>query len=440
MKHLLLPALALVLFAGPAKAQSPGETIITRWPDDKKGAVSITFDDGSINQFKQALPVLNRLNLKATFFIITGQISGSKYRGKFIGRPVKTIIAETATAPTNKDNFYERASAAGYLGLIGPLDYHYKAGSLVDARKLTEAYAVMDELYKKIRNNEFKPGAQHNTEYMDAHGTTWADIRGYAKQGHEFASHMVTHPRLAALDEANMLYEMQSSRLDILRELGARYTFSAEGPFGTENERVMQYLYKVYPALRNRMLEPWLKEISRNNRSDPGNTDKEYIQFQRGATTKTPMPMMKAWVDTTVNKGNTWLALTFHGVDGIGWEALSHQQLDEYFSYIKAKDNLWVATFGDVTRYMRERQSTRVKTSGTAGGVTVSLTHNLNKAIYNLPLTLKTYVPAGWKKVKISQGTKTSTVVPVTQPDGAARYVVYKAYAGALPVRLTAAM
>jgi peptidoglycan/xylan/chitin deacetylase (PgdA/CDA1 family) len=249
MKHLLLPALALVLFAGPAKAQSPGETIITRWPDDKKGAVSITFDDGSINQFKQALPVLNRLNLKATFFIITGQISGSKYRGKFIGRPVKTIIAETATAPTNKDNFYERASAAGYLGLIGPLDYHYKAGSLVDARKLTEAYAVMDELYKKIRNNEFKPGAQHNTEYMDAHGTTWADIRGYAKQGHEFASHMVTHPRLAALDEANMLYEMQSSRLDILRELGARYTFSAEGPFGTENERVMQYLYKVLPRL-----------------------------------------------------------------------------------------------------------------------------------------------------------------------------------------------
>ncbi|MBD1364764.1 polysaccharide deacetylase family protein [Mucilaginibacter sp. ZT4R22] len=438
MKHLLLPAIVLVLFAGLAKAQSPGETIITRWPDDKKGAVSITFDDGSVNQFKQALPVLNRLNLKATFFIITGQIPGSRYAGKFIGRPVKTIIAETATVPTDKDNFYERASAAGYLGLIGPLDYHYKAGSLVDAGKLTEAYTVMDELYQKVRNNEFKPGVQHNTEYIDAHGTTWADIRRYAKQGHEFASHMVTHPRLAALDEANMLYEMQSSRLDILRELGARYTFSAEGPFGTENERVMQYLYKVYPALRNRMPEPWLKEISRGNRSNPGSTDKKYIQFQRGATTKTPMPMMKAWVDTTANKDNTWLVLTFHGVDGIGWEALTHQQLDEYFSYIKAKDKLWVATFGDATRYIRERQSASVKSFGNNGSITVSLSHPLNKAMYNLPLTLKTYVPAGWKKVKVSQGTKTSMVVPVAQQGGAARYVLYKAYANASPVRLRA--
>jgi peptidoglycan/xylan/chitin deacetylase (PgdA/CDA1 family) len=102
MKNLLLPALACIICTGLTKAQSPGETIITRWPDDKKGAVSITFDDGSVNQFKQALPVLNRLNLKATFFIITGQIPGSKYAGKFIGRPVKTIIAETATVPPIK--------------------------------------------------------------------------------------------------------------------------------------------------------------------------------------------------------------------------------------------------------------------------------------------------------------------------------------------------
>jgi peptidoglycan/xylan/chitin deacetylase (PgdA/CDA1 family) len=438
MKNLLLPPIAFFIFCCPAKAQQTGQTQIAKWDGDKAGAVSITFDDGSVNQFKQALPVLNSLNIKATFFIITGQIPGSKYPGKFIGRPVKDIIAETATTPTNKVNFYERASAAGYLGLIGPLDYHYKAGSLVDAGKAAEACKVIDELYLKVRSNEFKPGVQHNTEYMDGQGITWPAIRKYAAQGHEFASHMVTHPRLAALDEANMLYEMNSSRLDILRELGPRYTFSAEGPFGTENERVVGYLHKVYPALRNRMPDPWLKEISRSNRENPGNTDKEYIQFQRGATTQTPMPMMKAWVDTTINKNNTWLVLTFHGVDGIGWEALTHQQLAEYFGYIKANDDkLWIATFGDVTRYLRERQSAKVSTSSNKERITVTLTHPLNKAMYNLPLTLKTVVPAGWKTVKISQGSGTRTVVPVLQPGGS-RYVLYKAYANASPIRLTA--
>lgn len=417
--------MALVLLSVAVQAQMIGKTEVTKWQGNKTGAVSITFDDGSINQFKQALPVLNRLKIPATFFIITGQIPGSAYHGKFIGRPVAEIIAETATIPTSKTNLYERASAAGYLGLIGALDYHYNAGALVDDGKIDEAIELIDELYRKVRNGDFKPGIQHNTEYMDAHGTTWGDIRRYAAQGHEFASHMITHPRLAILDEPNMLYELTKSREDILKQVGARYTFSGEGPFGTENERVMQYACKVYPALRNRMPEPWLKEITRSNRNNPGNTDKEYIQFQRGATTKTPMRMMKAWVDTTANKNNTWLVLTFHGVDSIGWEALPHQQLEEYFMYIQSK-NLWIATFGDVTRYMRERQHSRITNTVENGKITVKLTHSLDKKMYNTPLTLKTYIPVKWKSVRITQGIKKQILTPVILGD-LGNYVIYPA-------------
>lgn len=142
MKNLLL-AVALLFSVCLCHAQQAGITTITRWPGNKTGAVSITFDDGSINQFKRALPILNRLKLKAAFFIITGQIPGSKYQGKFIGRPVKDIIAETAAIPTDNNNFYERASAAGYLGLVGPLDYHYQAGSLIDAGNPLQAYSII---------------------------------------------------------------------------------------------------------------------------------------------------------------------------------------------------------------------------------------------------------------------------------------------------------
>ena len=437
MKKVCLSIIAAYLFASSVNAQ-PGKTQITRWPDDKRGAVSVTFDDGSINQFRQAIPVLNRLKMPATFFIISGQIPGSQYQGKFIGRPVKDIIFETATIPTNKNNLFERASAAGYLGLVGPLDYHYNAGSLIDDDKPEEAYKLIDELYKKVRNNEFKPGIQHNTEYMDAHGTTWTQIRKFAAQGHEFASHMITHPRLAILDEANMLYEMKMSKADILKQLGAKYTFSGEGPFGTENERVMQYAYTVYPALRNRMPEPWLKEISRGDRSNPGITDKEYIQFQRGATTKTPMPMMKAWVDSINSQhGKTWLVLTFHGVDGIGWEALSHQQLDEYFKYIKARPDLWVATFGNVTRYMRERQNAQLTSALTNGVIHVRLNHSLDKEQYDIPLTLKTDIPKTWKKVRFVQGGKALLIKQVIKLGGINNYVVYQAEANGKPITLS---
>ena len=65
------------------------KTEITKWKDNKKAAISLTFDDGSPNQFSVALPMLNKLKIPATFFVITGDIGGSEYHGKFIGRPVE---------------------------------------------------------------------------------------------------------------------------------------------------------------------------------------------------------------------------------------------------------------------------------------------------------------------------------------------------------------
>jgi peptidoglycan/xylan/chitin deacetylase (PgdA/CDA1 family) len=44
---------------------------ITYWPDNKAGAVSLTFDDGFLSQYSLAVPVLNTRGFKGTFFIIT---------------------------------------------------------------------------------------------------------------------------------------------------------------------------------------------------------------------------------------------------------------------------------------------------------------------------------------------------------------------------------
>lgn len=57
----------------------------------------------------------------------------------------------------------------------------------------------------------------------------------------------------------NILHELRRSKEDIEHFLGPYHTFSVECPFGTEDERVMPYLFEVYPAARNRMPEPWLK-------------------------------------------------------------------------------------------------------------------------------------------------------------------------------------
>jgi peptidoglycan/xylan/chitin deacetylase (PgdA/CDA1 family) len=224
-KIVFIAAYLVLLVACNADEKLAGQTEITKWQYGKNAAVSLTYDDGSTNQFSQALPIMNRLGLPATFFIITGQIPGSQYQGRFIGRPVKEIIRETATQPTNKENFFERASAVGFLGYQGTIDYHTQAGSLIDAGKEEEAYKVIDEVYRKVRSGAFKKGYKSNNEVAEARGVTWEKIKSYARQGHEFASHTVTHPRLAALDEVNMLYELEKSKEDILKQLGPRILF-----------------------------------------------------------------------------------------------------------------------------------------------------------------------------------------------------------------------
>src|ERR1041385_224070 len=141
-----------------------GQTEITKWQDGKTGAISITYDDGSINQFKYALPVMKRLNLPATFYIITGPIPGSKYPGKFIGRPVQEIIDETATVPTNAENYFERASAAKYLGYIGANAFYDSSAILYEDGNEAQAYLVMDGLYARVRNGSLKKGVELSME------------------------------------------------------------------------------------------------------------------------------------------------------------------------------------------------------------------------------------------------------------------------------------
>ncbi len=65
--------------------QHVGQTEVSKWQGNKKSAVSITYDDGIINQFTVARPIMNKLNLPATFFVLTGKINGSE-KGKFLGR------------------------------------------------------------------------------------------------------------------------------------------------------------------------------------------------------------------------------------------------------------------------------------------------------------------------------------------------------------------
>jgi len=416
----------------PDPDQDSGRTEILKWKDGKRAAISLTYDDGSINQFRVALPLMEEKGFPGTFFINTGQIPGSEFTARFIGRPVEKIIKETAMVPTNLDNLFERASAVGYLGYRGLMDYHTRAGASVDGGNMERACEIIDEAYAKVRAGDVRKRSVDNS-YFGGNQITWDEIREFASRGHEFASHTISHPRLAVLDEVNMLWELEKCKEDILNQLGSDHTFTCECPYGTENERVMEYAHAIYPASRNRMPEAYLAELNRGSRIHPGEPDKPYVQWQRGPLSDVPLHRMKSWVDTCLVHNNIWLVMVFHGVDGVGWEAIRGDTLDSFFSYMKVnEEELWVATFQDVTRYMRERMSSTVKTSREKDQIEVNLSHNLDPALYNLALTLKTYIPDRWKDISITQNGLDLEYKIITEEQG--NFAMYQALPGADPV------
>lgn len=395
---------ALSLMVSCAEDPNIGTTIITKWQGNKNAAISITFDDGIINQFTIAKPIMDSLGFPGTFYVITGKIKGSG-SGKFIGRDPKKIIEETASIQTNKENFFERASLIAFTGTSEAADYHAKVGSLFEQGRIEEAYDLLDEGYQKIRNKSIKNNFEVVFHNNPEDTTSWEQLKTYAAQGHEIASHTVTHPRLAVLDEVNLRYELEQSKADLLRFLGPESTFSAEGPYGTENERALSFAHQVYPSLRNRMPEPWLEEINRGSKMNPAESQKEYVQWQRGPLSSVHLDEMKGWVDTSIKQANTWLVLVFHGIDNLGWEPKTRLELKEYFEFLKKKeDQLWIATFRDVTKYLRQRKSAKIQMEKKDGFIFVTISSTLDPALYNVPLTVKTYVPNHWNSVAIVKG------------------------------------
>jgi hypothetical protein len=191
----------------------------------------------------------------------------------------------------------------------------------------------------------------------------------------------------------------------------------------------------VYPALRDTMSEPFFREVNRGNPEDAACADSEYVKWMHEPLRRFSLEVIKSWVDATVSRDNIWLIPVLHGVDGIGWEALPGEFLKEYFEYIKSmEEKLWIATFGDVTKYIRARMNSTVKTIRKGEEITVMLSHGLDPN-YNVPLTLKTYLPPGWKAVNVQQGNNTAFVSP--RQDTFGTYVLYQAFPNAEPAVLT---
>jgi hypothetical protein len=101
--------------------------------------------------------------------------------------------------------------------------------------------------------------------------------------------------------------------------------------------------------------------------------------------------------------------------------------MEVYFNYINDRtDSLWVDTFANVTKYIRERKNTIIGSTVEGDTIIVNISNDLDPSVYDVSIKLKTYVPNTWETVHLDKRSKQGEPTRIAVgKDTVGSYVLY---------------
>ncbi len=166
-----------------------------------RALVAVTFDDGYADNHAFAAPVLRKLSIPATFFLVAGHLGTDaelwfdRAARLFAGaRPDQLAHAAKSVAAPLPAN----ASRAEFMAVLKTLAPEAR-DAMLDAIPLSPATPPRGELDRLM---------------------SFEQARDLARAGHEIGSHTLTHPILTTLTPDHLRREITESKLLLERELG----------------------------------------------------------------------------------------------------------------------------------------------------------------------------------------------------------------------------
>ncbi len=319
-----------------------GSVTVKRWADNKKSAFTISFDDSTISQFTNARPVLDKYGLKATFFVITGEVTD----------------------------------------------------------------------------------AIPNWEYG-----FWWQFDSLAHEGHEIGAHTVTHPDLdtcivgSTTLPGSISYELYQSQQTIEKKIPGYKCISLAYPYCSYDNDVIRVASRYFQAARKCGDYSNSANIRGDNFYKVQAID-IYFNHPRGVVTDDQAfdIYTQNVVAQSINTGG-WANYYAHDLlplnlmpdtTGADTTVVSTYFLDKLCNWVVQQSdsgNIWEATFGNVTRYIKERENFNFDIVSSSSNQIILSTSigSLDTSIFNYPLTVDITVPQSWKDVAVTQGNRFST-------------------------------
>lgn len=223
----------------------------------------------------------------------------------------------------------------------------------------------------------------------------WTGLANASENGHEIASHTVTHPDLTTIGGTAQITELRESHDAIVANIPTAGSQTLAYPFCKKGSEVGTNLY--YFAARGCQ-----GSVESPTPGDFLNISSMIVGSESAIQTAVNL---NARVSSAAGSGG-WAVFLIHGVDGDGgYSPVPSTELRTHFEYLLEHDaTYWIETFGNVARYIRERDAVRItELSAGADEITLSLSDNLDDATYNFPLSVRRELPAGWPGVSVEQ-------------------------------------
>jgi peptidoglycan/xylan/chitin deacetylase (PgdA/CDA1 family) len=201
----------------------------TPFPD---GACLVTFDDGWVDNYDYALPILRERGIPAVVFVATDYIGSNRpfwqerlghllYQASHRGLCQPVLHAHDILLPSPSDDAALRRAIA----------------DTVD-RFRSEPYEKIDGLLKRMENALALAGLDQRSSPSDRF-MTWPQVRAMSEHGITVASHCSSHRLLTRLDEVSVTAEFKRSGRQIETTLGSG-TCALAYPGGSHDENVRQ--------------------------------------------------------------------------------------------------------------------------------------------------------------------------------------------------------
>jgi oligosaccharide reducing-end xylanase len=224
---------------------------------------------------------------------------------------------------------------------------------------------------------------------------TWAALQKAASNGHEIASHTYSHLALSSLNDARQTFEYKKSQEEINTHIKGQKCLTMSYPFCDAGKESI--CRKYYIAARG-----CSGKIELSTPSNIMNISS--ITCGTLGNVKTTKDFCDKADSATASKG--LVVFLIHNIDSVeGYSPVTKDNLQGALDYMKLNQNkFWVSTFGNIVRYIKERNSVSVHELAVKDSIiSFQLTDALDNTIYNYPVTMRRQLPADWPSAIVSQ-------------------------------------